>query len=260
MKFIRMGCRLGRGKTGAIRLGVVLGLLGAASAWADEPIQARVLLVAKRHTILSSRLAGPIERMTVNDGDRFDKGGELVTMNCVIQQAELEKVQAEHDAARHTLEARKGLQNLASGSALETRLAAAEVARTGAEVRRNQATVGMCRLSAPFSGRVVMRHAQPFQSVTPGQPLLEILDDSDLSATLIVPSRWLRWLRMQTPFTMNLDETGKTYQGHVVSIGSRIDPASQSVAVTGEIHGDHPELLAGMSGAARFDPPADLKP
>lgn len=255
MKFIRVG-----GRTGAFWIGMVWAVSGLAWGGSDVPTQARVLLAAKRHTVLSSRLAGPIERMTVNDGDRFDKGRELVTMNCVIQQAELEKVQAELDAARHTLQARKGLQNLASGSALETRLAAAEVARTSAEVKRNQATVGMCVLSAPFSGRVVMRHAQPFQSVTPGQPLLEILDDTDLSANLIVPSRWLRWLRMQTPFTMNLDETGKTYQGHVTLIGARIDPASQSVSVTGEIHGDYPELLAGMSGAAYFAPPADLTP
>ncbi|MBF0347128.1 MAG: efflux RND transporter periplasmic adaptor subunit [Magnetococcales bacterium] len=244
-----------KGWTGWIMVGTLLA--ASVALGAEEPAtQVRVLLAAKRHTVLSSRLAGPIERMTVNDGDRFDKGRELVFMNCSVQQAELEKAQAELDAARHTWEARKQLQNLSSGSALETRLAAVEVARTEAEVKRSRATVGMCILQAPFVGRVVARHAQPFQSVTPGQPLLEILDDSDLAAQLIVPSRWLRWLKAGTPFAIDLDETGKSYQGKVTMIGARIDPASQSVTVLGDLEGQHPELLAGMSGNARFSPPA----
>ncbi|MBF8274728.1 MAG: Efflux transporter periplasmic adaptor subunit [Magnetococcales bacterium] len=238
----------------------VLGMVLIPPVWAESSGQTRVLLAAQRHTVLASRLAGPIERMTVNDGDRFDKGRELVFMNCSIQQAELEKSQAELDAARHTFQARQRLQNLASGSELETRLAAAEVARTSAEVKRGQAVVSMCVLSAPFSGRVVTRQAQPHQSVTPGQPLLEILDDTDLAAHLIIPSRWLRWITIGTPFTMNLDETDQRYQGQVVMIGARIDPASQSVTVLGHIQGNHPELLAGMSGNARFEPPVGADP
>ncbi|MBF0141539.1 MAG: efflux RND transporter periplasmic adaptor subunit [Magnetococcales bacterium] len=225
------------------------------NAWGGGQPEIRALLAAKRHTVLASRLAGPIERMTVNDGDRFDKGKELVLMNCAVQQAELEKAVAEQEAARHTLETRQRLQKLSSGSELETRMALADVARTGAEVKRAQAIVGMCSLTAPFSGRVVARQAQPFQSVTPGQPMLEILDDSDLSVQLIVPSRWLRWLEIATPLTLTLDETGETYAARVTMIGARIDPASQSVAVTADIQGTHANLLAGMSGTAIFSPP-----
>lgn len=247
-------------ETGRLVL-LMLVFFPAFAAWgaAEPTVGARVLLAAKQHTVLSSRLAGPIDRMTVNDGDRFEKGRELVYMNCSIQQAELEKAMAEQDSARQTFEARKRLQNLSSGSELETRLAAAAVARTGADVKRSQTTVGMCVLSAPFSGRVVTRNAQPFQSVTPGQPLLEILDDTNLAAHLIVPSRWLRWLRVGTPFTINLDETGNTYRGQVTMIGARIDPASQSVTVSGDIKGNHPELLAGMSGNANFEIPAEAQ-
>ncbi|HIJ83572.1 MAG TPA: efflux transporter periplasmic adaptor subunit, partial [Magnetococcales bacterium] len=59
---------------------------------------------------------------------------------------------------------------------------------------------------------------------------------------------------------MNLDETDQRYQGQVVMIGARIDPASQSVTVLGHIQGNHPELLAGMSGNARFEPPVGADP
>lgn len=230
-------------------------VLWVPETWGADQLEARALLAAKRHTVLASRLAGPIERMTVNDGERFDKGKELVLMNCAVQQAELEKAIAEQEAARHTLEARQRLQKLSSGSELETRMALAEVARMGAEVKRAQAIVGMCSLSAPFSGRVVARQAQPFQSVTPGQAVLDILDDSDLSVQLNIPSRWLRWLDVATPFTLTLDETGETYAARVTMIGTRIDPASQSVGVTADIQGNHSKLLAGMSGIAFFSPP-----
>jgi hypothetical protein len=52
-----------------------------------------------------------------------------------------------------------------------------------------------------------------------------------------------------------MDETGKTYQASVTRLGARVDAASQSLEIAAVIEGEHPELLAGMSGLARFDVP-----
>jgi hypothetical protein len=72
---------------------------------------------------------------------------------------------------------------------------------------------------------------------------------------LTAPSRWLSWLKSGASFQVSIDDTGKTYPGKVTRLGGRVDPASQSLKVMGEITADAPELMAGMSGRLTMTPP-----
>jgi membrane fusion protein, multidrug efflux system len=85
--------------------------------------------------------------------------------------------------------------------------------------------------------------------------LLDVLDDHVLEIELIAPSRWLSWLKPGYAFQVNIDETEKTYPARITRIGGRVDPVSQSIKVIGEIDGDAPDLMAGMSGRATMTPP-----
>jgi len=115
-----------------------------------------------------------------------------------------------------------------------------------------QATVAKCSIAAPFAGRVAKRLVAAHQYVTPGTPLLGILDTGVLELQMIVPSRWLAWLKPGQHFSVQVDELGKTVAGQVARIGARIDPVSQSIAITGVIDGNTAQLLPGMSGWATF--------
>ena len=122
-----------------------------------------------------------------------------------------------------------------------------------AEYALVKAQVDMCIIAAPFNGRVVKRIARPYESVNQGEPLIEILDDSELKVELYVPSKWLLWLKEDTEFTVQIDETGKTYPARMTALGARVDAVSQSIEITAVISGVHPELLSGMSGEAHFE-------
>ena len=113
-----------------------------------------------------------------------------------------------------------------------------------------------CSIAASFGGVTVEQKAREFQYATPGQPLLDILDDHALEVELNAPSHWLRWLKPGYPFPVKIDATDKTYPARVTRLGGRVDPVSQSIKVFGEITGDAPDLMAGMSGRATVTPPA----
>ncbi len=117
------------------------------------------------------------------------------------------------------------------------------------EVRR-------CRIKAPFSGRVVKRHADPFDSVDKGDPLLAIREDGPLRTRLVVPAAWIGWLMVGQTFTVEVAETGNHYPARVEALAASVDPGSQTLSVRGAILGRFPELLPGLGGAARF--PASL--
>ncbi len=82
--------------------------------------------------------------------------------------------------------------------------------------------------------------------------MLGILDTGVLELQMIVPSRWLAWIKPGQHFSVQIDELGKVVAGQVARIGARIDPVSQSIAITGVIDGSTAQLLPGMSGWATF--------
>ena len=110
---------------------------------------------------------------------------------------------------------------------------------------------------APFAGRVAEQKVREQQFVQPAQALLDILDDSVLELEFLVPSAWLRWLKVGGSFEVQIDETRKTYPAKFTRIGARVDPVSQSLRVAAAIHGRFPELVAGMSGKVLLAPPPE---
>lgn len=223
---------------------------GAVDAGKDGRI--RVQLVAYQQSVLSSELSAKIASMPFREGDTFLAGQTLVSFDCGLFRAQRDKAEASAEAARQTLKVDQRLAQLNSIGALDVELASAKVKETEAEAGAMRATVGKCTLTAPFAGRVAKLDAQAFEYVAPGKPLLEVLDTHRLELQMIVPSKWLAWLKIGNRFSVRVDELDRDYSAHIVRLGARIDPVSQSVSLAGEVEGTHPELLPGMSGAAMF--------
>ncbi len=228
---------------------------GSTSGATDKDGRMRVQISAQQQTTLSAELAAKIASLPFKEGDSFKAGQTLVAFDCSLFRAQLNKAQAQTDAARQILRVNKRLAELNSISNLEVEQAEAKVKETEAEVGAMRVTVSKCSLGAPFSGRVAKVLAENHQYVPQGKPLLDIMDTSRLEVKLIVPSRWLAWLAKGTRFSVHVDDLNKDYVARVTRTGARIDPVSQSVSLAGEIESSPAELLPGMSGWAAFKPP-----
>ena len=57
-----------------------------------------------------------------------------------------------------------------------------------------------------------------------------------------------------TKFQFKIDETGLEYGAKIKSIGSEVDPVSQTISVSGVFEKLPSEVLSGMSGSALFQP------
>jgi membrane fusion protein (multidrug efflux system) len=222
------------------------------NALTDKDGRVRVQLTARNEVVLSSEISAKISNLPLREGDAFHAGQMLASFDCSLYQAQLNKAQASLEASRQALTVSKRLADLNSIGALEVAQTEGKAKENAAEVAYMQATVAKCNIAAPFSGRVAKRLVAAHQYVTPGTPLLGILDTGVMELQMIVPSRWLAWLKPGQHFSVQVDELGKTVAGQVARIGARIDPVSQSIAITGVIDGNTAQLLPGMSGWATF--------
>lgn len=214
----------------------------------------RAQLLPRRYTTVAAEIGAKISQLPIAEGGVFRAGQTLVSFDCSLQRAQMEKAKAELKGAEQAFKTNQRLAELNSVGKLDLDMADANVGKARAEVGATQAVLSKCQVSAPFSGRVAEQKVREQQFVQAGQPLLDIIDDSVLELEFLVPSRWLAWLKVGGKFDVQIDETGKSYPARFIRIGARVDPISQSVKVAAAIHGQFPELVAGMSGKVQISP------
>lgn len=221
----------------------------------DEQNSIRVLLASGLETSLVSPFSGRIRDVSVSLGQSFSKGKTLISFDCDEPIARMQMAEAELGSARETHEAKLRMQGLQQAGEVEVSLAASVAERARAQVALYRAQLAQCTVSAPFSGRVVKIAVKSHQGVTQGQALLELVSSGSLKLRLNAPAKWLGWLKVGTNFDVAVDETGRSYPARVSAINARVDAVSQSVELEAMIEGAAPDLLPGMSGVARFNPP-----
>jgi RND family efflux transporter MFP subunit len=223
-----------------------------------EQREIRAQLAPHRYTTLAAEIGAKVNRLPVKEGGAFKAGQTLVSFDCSLQQAQLNKARASLAGSETTFKSNRRLLELGSVGKVEFDVSQAEVQKNRAEVAATVTMLSKCNVAAPFSGRVAEEKVREQQYVQPGQAIMEIIDDSVLELEFLVPSKWLAWIKHGTKFRVAIDETHKDYPAQVQRIGARVDPVSQSVKLVAAIDGRFPELIAGMSGRVNLAPPPGM--
>ena len=232
-------------------------LLACVAAVAAEPAASvGVQVVARQDTVLGAPMAGRLSAFPLRDGDRFAQGEVVARFVCAQVDALVARAKATLNKKQQQLGIAAKLRQLGTNNVAEYTLAAAEVNEAQADLGIAQASAENCTVTAPFAGRVgnVMTRANEFVAL--GAPLLELIGDQELELELILPSRWMVWLKPGAAFVVHIQETGQDYPAEIVRLSGKVDSVSQSIKVYGKVTGATTGLLPGMSGQATLNPPA----
>ncbi|SNC60951.1 RND family efflux transporter, MFP subunit [Marinobacter sp. es.048] len=161
---------------------------------------------ALRVSGISTAVAGLLDEVRVETGDRVSRGDVLVALDDEMVTWELAAARAEAEEARSRLEeARRRLRearsvgagrNIAATevSARESEVAASEATLARLEAARQQVEVmaGRHRVTAPFDGVVSERFRDLGEWVTPGDRLLTLVDTENLRLDFQVPQAFFK--------------------------------------------------------------------
>lgn len=233
--------------------------LGDTAAPAPGAEEIRAQMTARHATTLSSEIAGRISALPLREGESFGKGQELAAIDCASYDARLGQAEAQVRRNERKAQALRLLDQRGATGKVELDLAEIDVAAARAERELARIDVSRCVIKAPFAGSVAALRVKNHQYVPIGEPIVAILSDTELEVEMLVPSRWLAWLRRDARFNVHIDELDRDFPATVTRIAADIDPVSQSVKVFATIDGDFPALVPGMSGLARFDTPREAR-
>ncbi|WP_263146724.1 efflux RND transporter periplasmic adaptor subunit [Pseudomonas sp. RIT-PI-AD] len=214
---------------------------------------ARGVVRAVHEATLSAGMTAQVLKMPLTEGASFKKGDLLVALDCERAQADLRAAEASMQVEQKTVETNQELEHFNSIGKFDLLISESKLNKAKAETEALRAQVKQCKVTAPFAGRVMERMAHPHESVSVSQPLLRIVDTGELELDVIVPSKWLQWLKPGTPFSFKIDETGQASEAVVDRLLPAVDPVSKTVKIIGRFNGKSASgTIPGMSGSASF--------
>ena len=218
--------------------------------------------IPHRRVRLSPEVAGRVERVAVEVGDRVRAGDELLVLDDAVARIEERAARAQRDEARALLkEARRRRDELArldasrhvSATALESAAAEVEAAEAvaawrEAELARRRVLVERHRLAAPFDGVVVSRPAERGQWAERGVTQLELVAMDTLRVRAPLPQRHYPAVAPGTTAVVEFDALpGRRFEGRVFARLAAGIEATRAFPLLIDLPNPEHALAPGMS-------------
>jgi membrane fusion protein (multidrug efflux system) len=199
-------------------------------------------LRASRQATVTTRSAGVLRRLLVEEGQRVGAGQAVAELENDEQRITLERTQTTLDTRQRELDRVQRLfdQNLVSEDAFEKARRDALDAKHAADLARLE--LDRTVIHSPFDAMVVRRHLDVGNTVTPGTPVYDLADISPLYADVNVPERHVARLSVGQEVRLTPDASPQGVSAKIERIAPAVDPTTGTVKVT---------LAVGESGALR---------
>lgn len=215
---------------------------------------------------LKAQVGGTISDLRVDRGTSVREGQVLVVIEAAGirsqaagARAAVAAAQANVAVARQQLEAARTLQ--AAGAMSEIDLRSAEAAYEAAEAqlaaaRAQAASAGeqaaRSTVRSPLTGVVSERSIEEGEAISPGDPLLTVVNSSRLELSGQVPVQQAAQVRVGQPVRFSLDAyPGREFGGTVARMDPTADPNTRQVGIYVQMPNPGGEIIAGQFARGR---------
>lgn len=233
-----------------------------------EEVRLTGSLTSLRSARLSPEVAGRVERIAVDAGDRVEAGALLLELDDALARIELEQARAaEREAETAFEDARRRLgeaQRLAEHDSLaetqlrsreaEVREDAAVLDRRRAERALREALLERHSLEAPFPGVVSRRMTDLGEWVEPGTPVLELVGTGSLRLDLQVPQTYFGRAERDTPVRVQFDAfPEQRFDARIAEVVPVSDSNARTFLARVPLDNANGRLAPGMSARATLE-------
>lgn len=212
-----------------------------------QEVEALGTVRANESVDITAKVADRIAAIRFKEGQQVRKGELLIELDNAEARADLAAAQAAYSDSSS--------QYKRSQELFQTRaLSEAQLEQLQATLLANEARVAAARsrlndrlIAAPFAGRVGLRNVSLGGLVSPGQVITTLDDLSVVKLDFSVPEVFLSALKSGLPVTASSSAYPESqFSGRVVSVGTRVDPSTRSVAIRAVIDNRDGRLRPGM--------------
>lgn len=206
-------------------------------------------LLPLRRATLAAEVAGNVEELRVEVGQRVGRGQVLARIDtralrqqvaeaeALYTQAQDRFERAEKLFAKRSITKEQHIDAVASRDVADARLASVRLMLEKSEVK------------APWTGHVAAKRVEVGDYASPGQPLVELVAMDKLKVKAPASAADVPYLKIGVPVTVRVDVfPGEEFVGEVVRLGAELDPGTRTLDVEAEIDNPDLRLRPGLFG------------
>jgi RND family efflux transporter MFP subunit len=231
----------------------------------EQTLQVVGTLAARDEAAVAAQVAGQIEKLSVDLGDRVAAGQELALIDtasyeALVRQsaANLARARASAANAAQNLKRTRDLQKEKIASASDLDQATAESEETQAGVKSAEAADAIARLNlersrvrAPFAGAIAQRLVTEGNYVAVGAPIVRLVNTDPLRLRLDVPERESNAVHPDQEVRLVVEGDANTYTGRLARIAPAIRQSDRMLQVEADVPNPG-TLRAGLFARAQI--------
>jgi membrane fusion protein (multidrug efflux system) len=217
-----------------------------AQTW-PATIEAVGTVTAVNGIAVSAEVAGVVQSIRFQSGDRVAAGTVLVTLDSVVDQAELRTLEAQRDLAETELA--RGRELFGSEVMAKSQFDRLEstAAQAVARVEAQRALIAKKTIRAPFAGLLGIRKANLGQYVSPGTPLVTLQSLDPIYVNFALPEQRLGVLAVGFPVTAGVDAfPDAAFEGRITAVEPRVDENTRNFDVQATFRNVNARLQPGL--------------
>lgn len=217
-------------------------------------IQLTAELVPYQDIDVYAKVAGYLESINVDIGDRVKTGQVIARLELPEQRADYEKTKVDFEIAKLDYDrlaavARKK-PGLVAQQEIDNTYAALNVAK--AKMDYAQTILGYAIIKAPFDGVITKRWAntgaliQTGTSSSTAVPIVKLVQITKLRLVFPVPESAITHIRVGVPVTIAIGATGQTLHGNIARFAHKLDDATRTMNAEVDLDNSSLRLTPGM--------------
>lgn len=217
--------------------------------------------LAAKSVTLRAESGGQVTEVRLVAGQRYAEGDVLLKLEESDARFALDLAEARFENAESSRERFQLLRE--SGATAAARFEEAETQFRVAEIELRQAREALADrvVRAPFDGVSGFPEVEVGDWITPADPIASFDDRSEILVEFDLPEALLARLSLGLAVTATTPAVpGRTFEGEVTGIGSRVDAESRTAKVRVSVENEGDLLRPGASFAVRLDLPGKSYP
>lgn len=203
-----------------------------------------------RDATLASAQGGPIDRISVKEGDIVRRGQLLAQLDTALYGIRKKQVETELSKATRDLDRAKGLGTALSTAERDRRQASVDILETNLELAALQLRRSTVR--APFAGVISEVFVEVGEVVPAAAPLMRLVKLDPVQVVLSVPDRDVVALSAGADVTIDLAAVPGEIKGKIARVSPTSDPETRAFRVEVEVDNKERRVLPGMIATARI--------
>ncbi|NHN26969.1 efflux RND transporter periplasmic adaptor subunit [Flavobacterium jejuense] len=191
-------------------------------------LELQATVQTKENIVLNAEFAGVLQQVYVKEGQKVSKGQTLAKIDDGGLSSQLAQMETQAALAKTTFERQQNLWNQKIGSEIQYLQAKTNYEAQLKAVSQMKSQVGKTIVRAPFSGTIDDIITDKGSVVSPGSPIMRIVNLGNMYLEAEVPEKNIATVKKGTDVIVDFPILGETINAKVTQASNYINPENRS--------------------------------